>query len=287
MNGEKLKNKIKKRAKEIGAQPQELMQMYFFERLLYRISISRYKFNFILKGGLLLSAIIGDERRTTSDMDTMIKGIDIESDELLKIIQEIINIETDDNISFEIEKAKDIRIDDIYGGVNVKLIAKKDGLIVPLFIDITTKDPITPKEIEFKYKSLFDDTYIKIMAFNKETIIAEKFETLIKDTETNTRAKDFYDLYIIIKDYWNDLDKTNLIKAIQNTCKRRDSLYILDEIEERFDFIKESNILQNEWNKYKIAHLYAKDIEYADIMKNINLIIEELEKEVAIMSVKI
>lgn len=160
MNGEKLKNKIKKRAKEIGAQPQELMQMYFFERLLYRISISRYKFNFILKGGLLLSAIIGDERRTTSDMDTMIKGIDIESDELLRIIQEIINIETDDNISFEIEKAKDIRIDDIYGGVNVKLIAKKDGLIVPLFIDITTKDPITPREIEFKYKSLFDDTYI-------------------------------------------------------------------------------------------------------------------------------
>ena len=283
MNGEKLKNKIKKRAKEIGAQPQELMQMYFFERLLYRISISRYKFNFILKGGLLLSAIIGDERRTTSDMDTMIKGIDIESDELLKIIQEIINIETDDNISFEIEKTKDIRVDDIYGGVNVKLITKKDGLIVPLFIDITTKDPITPREIEFKYKSLFDDTYIKIMAFNKETIIAEKFETLIKDTETNTRAKDFYDLYIIIKDYWNDLDKTNLIKAIQNTCKRRDSLYILDEIEERFDFIKESNILQNEWNKYKIAHLYAKDIEYADIMKNINLIIEELEKEVAII----
>lgn len=283
MNGEKLKNKIKKRAKEIGAQPQELMQMYFFERLLYRISISRYKFNFILKGGLLLSAIIGDERRTTSDMDTMIKGIDIESDELLRIIQEIINIETDDNISFEIEKTKDIRVDDIYGGVNVKLIAKKDGLIVPLFIDITTKDPITPREIEFKYKSLFDDTYIKIMAFNKETIIAEKFETLIKDTETNTRAKDFYDLYIIIKDYWNDLDKTNLIKAIQNTCKRRDSLYILDEIEERFDFIKESNILQNEWNKYKIAHLYAKDIEYADIMKNVNLIIEELEKEVAII----
>lgn len=281
MNGEKLKNKIKKRAKEIGAQPQELMQMYFVERLLYRISISRYKFNFILKGGLLLSAIIGDERRTTSDMDTIIKGIDIESDELLRIIQEIINIETDDNISFEIEKAKDIRIDDIYGGVNVKLIAKKDGLIVPLFIDITTKDPITPREIEFKYKSLFDDTYIKIMAFNKETIIAEKFETLIKDTETNTRAKDFYDLYIIIKDYWNDLDKTNLIKAIQNTCKRRDSLYILDEIEERFDFIKESNILQNEWNKYKIAHLYAKDIEYADIMKNVNLIIKELEKEVA------
>lgn len=281
MNGEKLKNKIKKRAKEIGAQPQELMQMYFFERLLYRISISQYKFNFILKGGLLLSAIIGDERRTTSDMDTMIKGIDIESDQLLKIIQEITNIKTADAISFEIEKTKEIRVDDVYGGINIKLIAKKDGLIVPLFIDITTKDPITPREIEFKYKSIFDDEYIKIMAFNKETIIAEKFETLIKDTETNTRAKDFYDLYVLIKEYWNELDKTNLIKAIRNTCKRRESLYILDELEERFDFIKESSILQGEWNKYQIAHLYARDINYADIMKNINLIIEELAKEVA------
>lgn len=283
MNAEKLKNKIKNRAKEIGARPQELMQMYFFERLLYRISISKYKFNFILKGGLLLSAIIGDERRTTSDMDTMIKGIDIESDELLKIIQEIISIKTDDAISFEIEKTKEIRIDDVYGGINIKLVAKKDGLIVPLFIDITTKDPITPREIEFKYKSIFDDEYIQIMAFNKETIIAEKFETLIKDTETNTRAKDFYDLYILIKEYWKELDKANLIKAIQNTCKRRESLYILDELEERFEFVKESSILQAEWAKYQISHLYAKDINYADIMENINLIIIEFAKQTAIM----
>lgn len=281
MNGEKLKNKIKKRAKEIGAQPQELMQMYFFERLLYRISISEYKFNFILKGGLLLSAIIGDERRTTSDMDTMVKGIDIKSDKLLKIINKIINIKTNDDISFNIEKSKEIRVNDIYGGINIKLIAKKDGLIVPLFIDITTKDPITPKEIEFKYKSLFNSEYIKIMAFTKETIIAEKFETLIKDTETNTRAKDFYDLYIIVKDYWNEINKTNLIKAIKSTCKRRESLYILDEITERFDFIKKSSILQNEWNKYKISHLYAKGIEYSDIMNNISLILEEFEKEIS------
>lgn len=213
----------------------------------------------------------------------MIKGIDIESDELLKIIQEIISIKMDDAISFEIEKTKEIRIDDVYGGINVKLVAKKDGLIVPLFIDITTKDPITPREIEFKYKSIFDDEYIQIMAFNKETIIAEKFETLIKDTETNTRAKDFYDLYILIKEYWKELDKANLIKAIQNTCKRRESLYILDELEERFEFVKESSILQAEWAKYQISHLYVKDINYADIMENINLIIIEFAKQTAIM----
>ena len=278
MNSEKLKVKIKRRAKEIGAEPQELMQMYFFERLLYRISISQYKYNFILKGGLLLSAIIGDERRTTSDMDTMIKGIDIESDELLKIIEEILSIDGNDGIDFRIEKTKEIRLNDIYGGINIKLIAKKELLVIPLFIDITTKDPITPREIEFKYKSFFDDEYIKIMAFNKETIIAEKFETLIKDTETNTRAKDFYDLYILINEHWESLDKQTMIKAIKNTCKRRESSYILDELVERFDVIEHSQLLQNEWNKYKIAHLYAKNIEYENIMKNINLIIQELEK---------
>lgn len=117
------------------------------------------------------------------------------------------------------------------------------------------------------------------MAFNKETIIAEKFETLIKDTETNTRAKDFYDLYILIKEFWNELDKTVLIKAIRNTCHRRKSTYILDEVEERFEFIQESVILQGEWNKYKIAHIYAENIEYNDIMKNVYLIINELKKE--------
>ena len=138
---------------------------------------------------------------------------------------------------------------------------------------------ITPREIEFKYKSIFNDEYIRIMAFNKETIIAEKFETLIKDTETNTRAKDFYDLYILIKEFWNELDKTVLIKAIRNTCHRRKSTYILDEVEERFEFIQESVILQGEWNKYKIAHIYAENIEYNDIMKNVYLIINELKKE--------
>lgn len=279
MNDDKLKNKIRARAKETGANPQELTQMYFFERLLYRISISNYKNNFILKGGLLLSAILGDERRTTGDMDTMIKGIDIESEKLLEIIQEIIDIKTDDNISFKIYRTKDIRKDDVYGGISVKLIAKKDGLIVPLSIDVTTKDPITPREIEYKYKSLFDNTYIEIMTFNKETIISEKFETLIKDTETNTRMKDFYDLYALVEEYWNMIDKTNLIKAIKNTCKRRNSLYILDELEERFDFVKSSSLLQNEWEKYKIAHTYAKDIEYFMIMENIKLIVDEMQKE--------
>lgn len=280
MNSEKLKYKIKMRAQEVGAEPQELMQMYFFERLLYRISISQYKYNFILKGGLLLSAIIGDERRTTSDMDTMLKGIDIESEELLSIIKEIVNINCDDDVNFEIVKTKDIRANDVYGGINLKLIGRKEHLIVPLSIDVTVKDPITPREIEFEYKSLFGDEKIEIMAFNKETVIAEKFETVIKNTETNTRLKDFYDLYILVKEHWSEIDKNTMVRAIKNTCKRRESLEILEQFEERFNAIKESKLLQNEWDKYKISHLYARNIKYQDIMENIYKIFYNLKNSI-------
>lgn len=280
MNSEKLKYKIKMRAQEVGAEPQELMQMYFFERLLYRISISQYKYNFILKGGLLLSAIIGDERRTTSDMDTMLKGIDIESEELLSIIKEIVNINCDDDVNFEIVKTKDIRANDVYGGINLKLIGRKEHLVVPLSIDVTVKDPITPREIEFEYKSLFGDEKIEIMAFNKETVIAEKFETVIKNTETNTRLKDFYDLYILVKEHWNEIDKNTMVRAIKNTCKRRESLEILEQFEERFNAIKESKLLQNEWDKYKISHLYARNIKYQDIMENIYKIFYNLKNSI-------
>lgn len=159
------------------------------------ISISKYKNNFILKGGLLLSAIFGDDRRTTQDMDTMIKGIPLEINELTRIINEIINIKCDDDINFEINKSKEIRLADKYGGLRISLIGYKEHLQVPLSIDITVGDPITPRELEFKYKCMFDDEYINIMAFNKETIIAEKFETFITDNIMNTRTKDFYDLY--------------------------------------------------------------------------------------------
>lgn len=279
LNVEKLKHQIKIRAKENDVSPQELMQMYFFERLLCRISLSGYKNNFILKGGLLLSAIIGNERRTTADMDTMVKGIDVESDELLKIIDEIINTDCSDGIKFKIDKTKDIRIQDAYGGVNVKITALCGGLKVPLSIDVTTKDPITPREIEYKYKCMFDNKYISIMAFNKETIIAEKFETLIRDTETNTRAKDFYDLYIIVNMYWDEIDKNVMVKAIKNTCKRRETLYILDELNERYEMIENSKILNREWVKYKNTHLFASNIEYADIMIKIFLIVDEIKKQ--------
>lgn len=275
MNSMSLKAKINQKAKELEVMPQDLLQMYFFERLLYRISASRYRDNFILKGGLLLAAIFGEDRRTTQDMDTMIKGLEIEPDSLLKVFKEILSIKTDDGIIYEIKGFKDIRLEDKYGGIRLAIVGCKEDLRVNLKIDITIKDPITPREIEFKYKSMFDDNYIKIMAFTKETIIAEKFETLIEDTENDTRAKDFYDISILMNE---EINEANLRKAIFNTFKRREREYLLDELDERYEFINTSEILKSNWANYQNGHHYALNVSYDDIMGSVFKIINIIKE---------
>lgn len=279
ITAENLKIKVKIKAHNDNSKPQDIIQMYFFERLLYRISISKYKYNFILKGGLLLSAIFGDERRTTQDMDTMIKGIELDFETIKNIIEEIVNIELDDDIKYEVVKYKDIREDDKYGGIKVYLMAYKEHLKVPLSIDISINDPITPRELEFRYKCLFDEGYITIMTYNIETVIAEKFQTLIADTISNSRAKDFYDLYMLLTENINDINKQTLIKAIENTFRRRETSHLLEEISIRFNEIENSDILKNNWGKYKNTHNYADKINYEDIIESIMFLINLLAEK--------
>ena len=283
-DAEDLKIKIKTKAHENHLEPQDIMQMYFFERLLYRIGISEYKYNFILKGGLLLSAIFGDERRTTQDMDTMLKGIPLEVKTLEKIIKEIIGIDGKDGITFEIVSIKDIRLIDKYGGLKVKLIGYKEHLRVPLAIDVTVGDPITPKELNFRYKCMFDDAYVNIMAFNKETIIAEKFETFITDNIMNTRAKDFYDLYILLTRFYNDINKDDLVKAIKNTFERRAAKFDINIMVSNFDLIKNSKKLRANFNRFKLKKVYVKDISYEEVMDAIEIIIKLVQRELTLVS---
>lgn len=284
IDAEDLKIKIKTKAHENHLEPQDIMQMYFFERLLYRIGISEYKYNFILKGGLLLSAIFGDERRTTQDMDTMLKGIPLEVKILEKIIKEIIGIDGKDGITFEIVSIKDIRLIDKYGGLKVKLIGYKEHLRVPLAIDVTVGDPITPKELNFRYKCMFDDAYVNIMAFNKETIIAEKFETFITDNIMNTRAKDFYDLYILLTRFYNDINKDDLVKAIKNTFERRAAKFDINIMASNFDLIKNSEKLRANFNRFKLKKVYVKDISYEEVMDAIEIIIKLVQRELTLVS---
>lgn len=274
MNITSIKTKINNRAKKYNLSPQDLMQMYFFERILYRISISEYKFNFIIKGGLLLSSMFEDERRTTQDMDTMIKGIEISESKLKQILKEILEIQADDDINFEILSFRRIREEDLYGGYRVSIKANIDTLSVNLKIDITTGDPIIPREIEYSYKCLIDDEIIKIMAFSKYSVIAEKFETLMETLETDTRAKDFYDIYKLMKD---DLDSEKLYKAIYNTFKRRNTLDLLNDLNDRYNIIKESSALREYWSNYQRKNYYARNINYDDFVESINNIIKILE----------
>lgn len=270
-----IKTKINNKAKRFNLSPQDLMQMYFFERILYRISISEYKYNFIIKGGLLLSSMFEDESRTTQDMDTMIKGMEISEETLEKVINDILKMDVGDNIIFKILGFRRIREEDLYGGYRVSLKAFAGTLSVNLKIDITTGDPIIPREIEYSYKCLIDEGTIKIMAFSKYSVIAEKFETLIETLETDTRAKDFYDIYKLMSD---DIDGEKLYKAIYNTFKRRDTLDLLKDLKARLNIIKESLALREYWFNYQRKNYYAKNINYDDFVDSVENIVNIILK---------
>lgn len=210
----------------------------------------------------------------------MIKGIELDFEILKKIIEEIVNIDLEDEIEYEVLKYRDIRETDKYGGIKIYLMAHKEHLKIPLSIDISINDPITPRELEFKYKCMFDTGYIKIMSYTIETIIAEKFQTLIEDTIGNTRTKDFYDLHMLLSNNITDIDKDILKKSIKNTFKRRETENILSEIGIRFKEISESGILMDNWKKYRNTHKYAKDINYESIIQSITIIVELMEQEI-------
>ena len=206
-----LKAKINNIAKKEKVLPQAVMQTYMLERLLERISISEYKDNFILKGGMLISSIIGIDNRSTMDMDTTIKGFKLDKENLKNILQKIIKIDIDDNIKFKIISIYNIREDDDYGGLRVHLQAYFDEMPIDLKIDVTTGDKITYKEINYKYNLLLEKRSIEIWTYNVETIIAEKYESIIKRSILNTRIRDFYDLYML-----THLDKQNISNKIQS-----------------------------------------------------------------------
>ena len=232
MNSDKINAIIKKRAKGSNDVSLHLHQMFFFEHILMRLEKSKYKNNIILKGGVLLSSIIGSDMRTTKDIDATLKSIQLNEKSIKNIFEEILSIDIDDGFTFKIENTKDIRLESEYGGYRINVYGEFDKLKTHFFIEITTGDAITPREIKYKYNSIFEDRTINIMAYNLETIIAEKFESIISKNITTTRAKDFYDIYIIIANYIDSINKNTLVKAIEKTFKRRDTKFDIEMINE-------------------------------------------------------
>lgn len=275
-NSMSLKAKINNIAKEEKVAPQAIMQTYMLERLLERISVSDYKNNFILKGGMLISSIIGIDNRSTMDMDTTIKGFKLDKENLTNILQQIIKIDLEDNIKFEIIDVENIREDDDYGGLRIHLQASFDEMPVDLKVDVTTGDKITYKEINYKYNLLLENRSIEIWTYNVETIIAEKYESIIKRSTLNTRIRDYYDLYMLIHLEKNISNKI-LIDAINETSKHRETFNIISDrntVNDVIDSIKNDSSLQEQWNKYQKNYEYAKGIKYEQLVDSISSIKE-------------
>ena len=271
-NKDSLKAKVSNLASTTNIPNKYLIQSFMFEALLKRISVSKYKDKFIIKGGLLLSSIFGVNLRSTMDLDTTIKGLPLDRTTITKVVNEIISIDLKDNIKLEIENIKDIREEELYSGFNINLKAEFDGLRTNLMIDITTGDVITYKEVQFEYKTLFDSETINIMTYNYETIIAEKFEAIISRNIDNTRMKDYYDLYMFVNLKWNDINKTILRKAIFNTSKKRDTLNYIEEADKYIELINEDSKLKSLWKNYQNNYVYAKDISFENTIDAIKVI---------------
>ena len=272
MNKDKLRSIISKKAKGNNTLSGQLYQMFFFEKILERISKSKYKHNIILKGGLLLSSIIGNDERTTKDMDATLKSIPLEREHIESVFKDILSIDLDDNITFEILDIKDIRQEDEYGGFKVNIMAGMDNLRIHLAIETTTGDKITPREIEYNYNSIFENKKIPIFAYTTETVIAEKYQTIITRGILNTRMKDFYDIYILISKNKNKINIQNLKVAIKNTFEHRKTKIDILEIQEIIAELEKDKDMKNLWKNYQKNAIYANEIKFEDLFEPLNFI---------------
>ena len=258
----------------------EIYQRFMFERILERISVSRYQNNFILKGGLLLSAMFGIDNRTTRDMDVTIKGIDISTEKIVEALNEILSINLDDGVNFEVVKITDIRQDDEYGGNKYHLIGKFENLKVALEIDISTGDKITPRELSYKYTSLFENKNIYIDTYNIETVLAEKIETILTRGNYNTRMKDFYDVHMFLTKLRSDINIQNLRLSIDNTFERRESFDYLKDYKQILKGMSSYKRISDLWENYATKNKYASGIKLNSIIEELTLFISSLNLDV-------
>lgn len=264
---EQLKGQIRNFAKKRNLQPQEVLQMFLLERVLERLSKSQYKNNFILKGGLLIASMIGIAERTTMDMDTTVTGIDMEENEIERVIREILQINVGDGIAFEFEKIEPIREDDDYNNFRAYFVAHYGKIANKMKVDITTGDVITPGTVQYSYKTILDGDEIDVMAYNTETILAEKYETIIRRNIGTSRARDFYDLYMFFNLYRESINSEVLKLAVTRTAKKRNSLQIMSEWEEIIEDMKKDPALKALWENYCENNIYASEISYEKVME--------------------
>ena len=269
-----LKARIRNIAKQKNIPAQVVLQNYMFERLLVRLSVSEYKGKFVLKGGMLVAAIVGLDNRATMDMDTTLKNLPLTPEAIRNALEQICSISLDDDVSFEIGDISPIREDDLYGGYRVMVKAKLDTMLTPLSIDVSTGDVMTPDAIQYNFSEIFDDEKsYELWAYNIETVMAEKVETILRRGVFNTRPRDFYDTYILAT-----TQKFNMqlfLEALKATANHRGTTEQIADVKGILKNIQESLELQKMWFKYRKQFAYAKDIEYEQIMEVLRTLMGE------------
>ena len=279
INYNELFEKSKELANKSGLTQLELYQRFKFERILERISVSKYNSNFILKGGLLLSAMLGIESRSTRDMDISIKGIDVSKEKMLNVLNEILSIDVNDKVKFKVVDISDIREDDEYGGNKYHLVGKLENLKVALEIDISTGDEITPRELNYEYHSLFENKKIYIDSYNIETILAEKIETILRRGKYNARMKDYYDIYFFLNKLNAEINIDILRQALENTIMQRDSFEYMKDYNKILDELLTNDRIHKNWNSYRSKTKYAENIDFDDIISILIAFLNDKTKE--------
>lgn len=278
-SSKQLKDLIRNLSKEVGIEAHVLIRKYMMERFLERVSSSKYNGSFILKGGMLVAAFVGVEARATMDIDTTIKGIPVTIVDMERTITEISNIDLDDNVKFRIKKVSEIMDEAEYSGIRFSMDAVLDGAVIPLKIDISTGDVITPREIAYSYKLMFEDRTISIMTYPIETVLAEKLETVISRSITNTRMRDFYDIHILLKS--QNINADILALALERTAKKRGNFNLLENAESVLKIVKSDEDMKRLWDIYQKKFKYAGEYTWDEVIHSVRELSIEAKLDVA------
>ena len=270
MNSMQLKDKLKNISKDKDVDFNTLLRLYMYDRFIERLSVSKRKDNFILNGGFYLSTLFGVENRTTMDIDTDFRNAKFNEKTIVKMIKEITSIDINDNAKLNYLGIAPIRDEDEYGGFRVGIQVELENIKEIFHIDIATGDPITPKEIKYKYKPILGEEYVDLWAYNIETVLAEKIETILSRAELDGRMRDFYDVYLIYTKDFKNINVDYFRKAIEKTFSKRE--YVGNPLV-TMDLLKDSKMLRTRWRIYQRKYDYAQDINFNDILDCIEKII--------------
>ena len=274
-----LKDLIRNLSRQKSADAQILMRNYMMERFLERISLSEYRDKFILKGGMLVAAMVGLDARSTMDLDATVKGANVNIEDIENLISAIVSVPIDDGVKFQLKSISEIMDEAEYPGIRVNLTTTFDGVVTPLKIDISTGDVITPREVRYSFKLMLEDRSIDIWAYNLETVLAEKMETIITRTTTNTRMRDFYDIYILEQLHGSTLNQNTLHDALLATANKRGTEKYLTDAKNVLDEVENSPIMQKLWESYRRKFSYAAELEWNIIMEAVRSLYALCEKE--------